>query len=112
MATFQVDPPDEFDFGTPESWPQRFQPFQRFRAASDLTNKDQPFQVNALLYTMGPKSGDMHPSLVLTADEKTVDATVTKSLKPLFHMKQQPLLQYIKALALVLMYTSSDLCSY
>jgi len=59
---------------------------------------------------MGSKSEDILPSLVLTANEKTAYATVTKRLKPLFHMKQQPLLQYIKPLALGLMYTSSDLC--
>jgi len=82
MATFQVNPPDEFDFGRPESWPQWFQPFERFRAASDMTNKDQPFQVNALLYAMGPKSEDILPSLVLTADEKTAYVTVTKRLNP------------------------------
>jgi len=35
MATFQVSPPDESDFGRHESWPQLFQRFERFRAASD-----------------------------------------------------------------------------
>ena len=80
---FKWTSPDEFDFGRPESWPQWFQPFERFGAASDLTNKDQPFQVNGLLYTMGRKTVDILPSLVLTYDEKTVYAPVTKRLNPL-----------------------------
>ena len=80
VATFQVIPLGEFDVGRPERWPQWFKPFERFRAASDLTNKDQPFQVNALLYTLGTKAEDALPSLVLTVDEMEVYATATKRL--------------------------------
>ena len=41
-------------------------------------NKDQTFQVNALLDAMGPKAEYVLPSLVLTANEIKVYAIATK----------------------------------
>ena len=54
MASFLVVPPEQFNFSRPESWPQWFQHFERFHDPSGVATKDQPFQVNALIYTMGP----------------------------------------------------------
>jgi len=55
MATFLVVPPEQFNFSRPESQPQWFQRFERFRVASGVAKKEQPFQINTLIHTMVPK---------------------------------------------------------
>ena len=54
MATFPVVPPEQFNSSRPESQPQWFQRFERFRVASGVA-KEQPFQINTLIHTMVPK---------------------------------------------------------
>ncbi|EDO30914.1 predicted protein [Nematostella vectensis] len=59
MATYQITPPDKFEFGKPDGCPKWLKRFERFRIASGLDKKDAPSQINALIYTMGERAEDV-----------------------------------------------------
>ena len=70
MASFQISPPEKFDFSGPEEWPKWFRRFERFRVASNLTEKSEENQVNILVYSMGDAADDILITLGLTAENK------------------------------------------
>ena len=59
MASFQVTPPDQFDFKKPADFEKWFVRFERFKTASGLSEKSQEQQVNALVYYMGKEADDV-----------------------------------------------------
>ena len=59
MASFQVTPPDQFDFKKPADFEKWFVRFERFKTASGLSEKSQEQQVNALVYCMGKEADDV-----------------------------------------------------
>ena len=58
MATFQVNPPEQFTF-KPEEWEKWSRRFERFRIASGLSKESEESQVNALIYSMGDTANDL-----------------------------------------------------
>ena len=64
MATYQISPPNCFDFSTPSEWPKWSRRFERFRTASGLVTKSDEEQVNTLIYTMGETAEDILIPLV------------------------------------------------
>ena len=71
MAGVRVNPPEPFDFPTPEEWPKWLRRFQRYRVASGLASGDEETQVSTLIYCMGDKADDILRSFRLSAaDEK------------------------------------------
>ena len=79
MANWQINPPEKFDFGKPETWPKWRKRFDRFRAASGLDQKDGPNQINALIYSMGERAEDIFSTFTLTDDQaKDYNAVVGK----------------------------------
>ena len=67
--SYQISPPEEFDFSKPNEWPKWIKRFERFRSASGLNKSDSESQVNTLLYTMGSKSDDIMPTFGLPAED-------------------------------------------
>ena len=65
MASFQVTPPDQFDFKKPADFEKWFVRFERFKTASGLSEKSQEQQVNALVYCMGKEADDILKSIVV-----------------------------------------------
>ncbi|UYV76022.1 hypothetical protein LAZ67_13002171 [Cordylochernes scorpioides] len=60
MANYiQVAAPEGFNFGKPNEWPIWFKRFQRYRIASELSEKSENEQVNALIYIMGDKAEEI-----------------------------------------------------
>ena len=71
MAAFQISPPENFSFTTPEEWPHWIKRFERYRQASGLCDKAEVSQVNALVYAMGYQAEDILTSFRLSeADGK------------------------------------------
>ena len=68
-ATYQVQPPEQFNFTRQEEWPKWSRRFERFRKASGLGEKDEEAQVNTLIYTMGDEADDVLRSFGLSADD-------------------------------------------
>ena len=71
MASYQITPPETFNFARPEEWPKWIRRFERFRQASDLSSKTEESQVNTLMYSMGDQADDILRSFALPeADQK------------------------------------------
>ena len=79
MATFQVNPPEQFTF-KPEEWEKWSRRFERFRIASGLSKKSEDSQVNALIYSMRDTADD----LLLSFDLSEADRKKYKPVKDKF----------------------------
>ena len=87
-ATYHVQPPEPFTFSRPGEWPKWACRYERFRAASGLSEKDEVVQVNTLLYAMGDKADDVLWSFKLSeTDQKKY--SVVKANRPAFHQETQ-----------------------
>ena len=70
-ATYQVAPPEPFNFTHPEEWVRWIRRFERFRKASGLEEKAEEAQVNTLIYSMGDEADDILRSFHMSeADSK------------------------------------------
>ena len=58
-ATYQVSPPEQFNFSYPQEWPKWARRFEWCRKASDLEEKEDEVQVNILIYAMGDDADDI-----------------------------------------------------
>ena len=73
-ATFNIQPPEPFDFNKPLDWTKWIRRFERFRQASNLTTNSEETQVNTLIYCMGDEADDVLRGLKLSdADTKMYD---------------------------------------
>ena len=59
MATFQVNPPEQFTFNKPDEWSKWSRRFAWFRQASGLAEKDDVIQINTLIYSMGSEADEI-----------------------------------------------------
>ena len=79
MATFQVTPPESFNFKNSEEFDRWLSRFERFRIASGLNDKSGEQQVNTLIYCMGREADDIFQSFNLTnAQQKQYDGVKKK----------------------------------
>ena len=78
-ATYQVSPPERFNFSRPEEWPKWARRFERFQKASGLEEKEDEVQVNTLIYAMGDDADDILRSFRLSvADINNYDTVKAK----------------------------------
>ena len=78
-VSYQISPPEEFDFSKPTEWIKWIRRFERFRSASGLSKIDEESQVNTLVYSMGSKSNDILATFGLTTkDSKKYDVVKDK----------------------------------
>ena len=80
--SYQITPPEPFDFSAPKEWPKWIRRFERFRQASQLSKSDQESQViSTLIYSMGDQADDILMSFKLSSEEmKNYDTIVKKKL--------------------------------
>lgn len=81
MDTFNIQPPEPFDFTKPLDWTKWIRRFERFRLASNLSTNSEENQVNTLIYCMGDEADDVLRGLKLSED----DLKVYKKVKDGFH---------------------------
>lgn len=58
-ATYNIQPPEQFDFSKPQDWERWIRRFERFRQASNLHASSDENQVNTLMYCMGDEADDV-----------------------------------------------------
>ena len=92
MATYQIPPPEKFDFSHPEEWPKWIWRFERFRWASGLHGKGEESQVNMLTYTMD----DILMSFGLSADDQKKYSTVKDKFENHFVQKRNIIFERAK----------------
>ena len=96
MASFQIVPPEQFTFDQPEEWPKWIRRFERFREASGLSGKEDPQQINTLIYCMGDAADDILTSLNLMDDERKAYDTVKTKLEAHFIKKRNVIFERSK----------------
>ncbi|KAJ8375234.1 hypothetical protein SKAU_G00058140 [Synaphobranchus kaupii] len=69
-ATFNIQPPEPFDFTKPHEWEKWIRRFERFRQASNLHTTTEENQVNTLVYCMGSDTDDVLKGLNLSAQQQ------------------------------------------
>ena len=84
MASYQIAPPERFNFTQPDEWPKWIRRFERFRQASGLNEKPEEGQVNTLIYSMGDEADDILTSLGLSDEEKKKYDKVKEKLESHF----------------------------
>lgn len=67
---FRISPPENFDCMDIQNWPKWIRRFERYRVASGLNVKNEAFQVNTLIYSMGDEAEDILNASTLTEEEK------------------------------------------
>ncbi|KXJ30128.1 Retrovirus-related Pol polyprotein from transposon opus [Exaiptasia diaphana] len=96
MASWQISPPEKFEFGKPELWPKWRKRFDRFRVASGLDKKDGPSQINALIYSMGERADDIFNTFTLTEEEEESYDAVVEKFQSHFVKKRNPIFERAK----------------
>ena len=67
---FRISPPEKFDCRDIQNWPKWIRRFERYRVGSGLDKKDEAFQVNTLIYSMGDEAEDiLHASAIQEKDK-------------------------------------------
>ena len=96
MASYQIAPPERFNFSQPEEWPKWIRRFERFRQASGLNTKGQESQVNTLVYAMGDEADDILTSLGLTDEQKKEYETVKDKFEAHFVKRRNTIFERAK----------------
>jgi len=83
-TSYQIQPPDSFDFTKPNDFERWLRRFERFRVASNLAQASDLHQVNTLIYCMGDKADDILCGLAMTTEERGNYETVQNKFKEYF----------------------------
>ena len=70
MAQLRLDPPEAFNFRSPDEWPHWKKRFQQFRLGSGLFEDSNAKQVSTLLYCMGQDAEETLASTNITATDR------------------------------------------
>ena len=95
-ATYQVSPPENFNFTNPQEWPKWIRRFERFRTATELSAKDEEVQVNTLIYSMGDDADDILRSFGLSDEDKKKYNTVRQRFDGHFVKKRNVIFERAK----------------
>ena len=95
-ATYQVSPPEPFNFANPEEWPKWLRRFERFRQASGLVEKSEEAQVNTLIYCMGDEADDILRSFKLSEEDSKKYSTVKAKFEDHFVKRRNVIFERAK----------------
>ena len=96
VVTYQVTPPEIFNFSQPQDWLKWAQHFERFWTASGLVVKEEVIQVNTLIYSMGDEADDILRSFHLSDDDKKKYSTVKEKFDSHFVKKRNVIFEWAK----------------
>ena len=90
FATQQIhlQPPDPFDFKTPDDWPRWKRRFEQFRSAAGLQDASAPKQVNTLLYCLGEEAESVLNSTNISEDDRKDYAAVLAKFDGFFQVRR------------------------
>ena len=88
MAQLRLQPPEPFNFRTPDDWPRWRRRFEQFRVASGLGASEATQQVSTLLYCVGEEAEAVLASTGITADERKEYDTVVKKFDDFFKVRR------------------------
>ena len=95
MASYQVPPPEKFNF-KPEEWSRWIKRLEQFRKATGLDQKDGESHVNTLIYSMGEEADDIVVSFGLTTEEAKQYSVVKGKFEAHFVVKRNIIFERTK----------------
>lgn len=98
MATFQIAPPEKFDFSQPDEWPKWLRRFERFRVASGVSANEEENQVNMLVYSMGERADDILHTFNLSVENKKKYDPVIEKFNAYFVKKRNTIFERTKSI--------------
>ena len=87
-TTLQLQPPEPFNFSTPDEWGRWARRFEQFRMASGLYKEEEERQVNTLLYCLGEGAEDVLCSTGLAVGERKKYAAVLSKFDKFFGIRK------------------------
>ena len=96
MATFQIAPPEQFDFSQQDSWHVWIKLFERFRLVSGLSDNVESTRIAALVYLMGSKAEDILAFFTLTEDERKMYDSVKRKFDSHFVKRRNAIFERAK----------------
>ena len=88
MAQLRLEPPEPFNFRTPDDWPRWLRRFQQFRVASGLADSDAERQVSTLLYCIGEEAETVLVSTGITEEEREDHDAVIRKFENFFKVRR------------------------
>ena len=88
MAQVRLQPPEPFNFRTPDDWPRWLRRFEQFREAASLTEDSDKKQVNTFLYCLGEEAEAVLSSTNITEEERAVYTTVVSKFDAFFQVRR------------------------
>ena len=70
MAEIRLQPPEPFNFRTPDDWPRWKRQFLQFQEASGLNGSEETKQISTFLYCLGEEAEAVLSSTNATADDR------------------------------------------
>ena len=88
MAQIHLQPPDPFDFKSPDDWPRWRRRFEQFRSAAGLQDASATKQVNTLLYCLGEEAESVLMSTNITEEERKDYSKVIEKFDDFFKVRR------------------------
>jgi len=88
MQNIQLQPPEPFDFKSPDDWPRWKRRFEQFRLASGLDSEPDCKQVSTLMYCLGEDANSVLTSTNPTDDDRKKYDTVIKKFDDFFKVRK------------------------
>lgn len=95
-ATFNVVPPEAFNFKQPQEWMKWSRRFERFREASGLASKDQKQQVNTFIYCLGDEADDLITAFKMSDEDMMSYNAVKNKFDEHFKIKKNVIYERAK----------------
>ena len=86
MREVHLQPPNPFDFKTPDDWPHWQRCFEHLRVASRLKEASASKQVNKLLYCLATEAESVLTSTDVTEDEQKHYTLVLDNFESFFQV--------------------------
>ena len=93
MAQLRLQPPDPFNFKSPDDWPRWRKRFEQYRSASGLIDSSQSQQINTLLYCLGEEAEAVLDSTGPSADERSSYESVLKKFDDFFQVRKNTIFE-------------------
>ena len=89
----QLQPPERFDFKSPDGWLKWKRRYEQYCEAAGLTAESQARQVSTLLYCLGEEANDVLTSTNVTADEQKSYAAVIAKFDTFFQVRRNTIFE-------------------
>ena len=77
-----------FNFKNPEDWPKWIRRFERYRISTELNKKDEPLQINTMIYCKGDEADNIFKSFTFAEGDEKKYASVKEKFDQHFIIKR------------------------